>query len=46
MLRQELHEFQRLFDFHQDLVNFSAFDLEEEEEERRTLALNARAQTP
>ncbi len=27
VLRQKLHEFQRLFDFYQNLINFTAFDL-------------------
>lgn len=27
MLRQKLHEFQRLFDFHQNLIDFTAFNL-------------------
>lgn len=27
VLRQELHELQRLFDFHQNLINFTTFDL-------------------
>lgn len=29
---QKLHEFQRLFDFHQNLVNFTAFDLKQNRE--------------
>lgn len=31
VLRQELHELQRLFDLHQDLINLPSFDLGEEE---------------
>lgn len=27
VLRQELHELQRLFDFHQNLINFTTLDL-------------------
>lgn len=27
VLWQKLHEFQRLFDFYQNLINFTAFDL-------------------
>lgn len=27
VLRQKLHELQRLFDFYQNLINFTAFDL-------------------
>lgn len=30
VLRQKLHELQRLFDFYQNLINFTAFDLWEE----------------
>lgn len=31
MLGQKLHELQRLFNFYQNLINFTAFDLEERE---------------
>lgn len=35
VLRQKLHEFQRLFDFYQNLINFTAFDLLETKRKKK-----------
>lgn len=39
VLRQKLHELKRLFDFYQNLINFTAFDLWEREREKRKLVV-------
>lgn len=38
VLRQELHELQRLFDFHQNLIDFTTFDLWGSEKRRLIMA--------
>lgn len=41
VLRQKLHEFQRLFDFYQNLINFTAFDLYKKKKKERQWSVSS-----